>query len=421
MKDKIKLFLQMILRAVSRNLVWKIFSLVVAVLMWSYIISSDPTITRDKTLTNVEITTSGLSVLQSRDLALLTDPTTELQDVRVHVQVPQASYSRVSTDTVRVELDLSQIRQTGRQEVELHGISNYGEVVQIIPSRVEVVIETLDQRNVPVNVELVGNVDEYKYWYDVSRINPESISVSGPSSVVRKIASARIRLDVSGATRSYNWTAATELLDAYGNVITQTLSKSSASVSALVSIYPVKQLPVITDVSTATVGSLLDGYAISRIEVQPEIITVAADEELLEQLDFLTFTPVNINGRSRSFSATASITKLTNIAHLSSKEVTVTVYIEELNNTQLFRSVPLDIKGKTGGQQIRLGQEKIEVKVTGPHSVFDSLMRSDIIASVDVTGLAPGTYSLPITASVDNYPELILEPEPKTVNVTIYE
>jgi len=421
MKEKIKRFLQMILHAVSRNLGWKIFSLIIAILMWSYIISSDPTITRDKTLTNVEITTSGLSVLQSRDLALLTDPTRELQDVRVHVQVPQAYYSRVSPDTVRVELDLSQIRQTGRQEVELHGVSNYGEVVLISPSRVEVVIEKLDQRNVPVNVELTGNVDELNYWYGVSRINPESISVSGPSSVVRKIASARVQLDVSGTTRSYTWTAAPELLDKQGNVITQTLSKSSSSVSALVSIYPIKQLPVVADISTATVGTLLDGYSISHIEVQPERITVAADEELLEQLDFLTFTPVNVTGRSRSFSATMPVTKLTDIAHLSSEQVTVTVYIEELDNTQLFRSVPLDVTGKTGGQQIKLGQSSIEVKVTGPHSVFDSLMRSDILARVDVTGLAPGTYSLPITVSTDNYPDLILEPEPKTVNVTIYE
>jgi len=421
MKEKIKRFFEVLLHAVSRNLGWKVFSLVVAVLMWSYIIGGDPSITRDKTLTNVSITTSGLSVLQSRDLALLTDPTTELQEVRVRVQVPQSHYSRVSPETVRVELDLSQIRQTGRQEVELHGVSNYGEVVQITPSRVEVVIETLDQRNVPVNVELVGNVDEYHYWYSVSRINPSSISVSGPSSVVQKIASARIQLDVSGATHSYNWTAVPELLDIYGNVITQSLSRSSASVSANVAIYPVKALEVLTDVDAATVGSLLEGYSITHIEVQPERIMVAAEEELLDQLEFLTFTPINITGRSRSFSVTLPVTKLANVAHLSSDEVTVTVYIEELDSSQLFRSVPVGIIGRQSGQTINLSQSSIDVKVTGPYSVFSSLMRGDILARVNVTGLAPGTYTLPITVSVDNQSDLTFELEPRSVTVTILE
>jgi len=417
MKDKIKPVLRALLHAVSQNLGWKIFSLVAAVLLWSYIVTSDPTITRDKTISGVEITSSGLSVLQSRDLALLTDPAE--QQVLVRVAAPRANYSRVTADSVRVELDLSQIRQTGRQEVELKGYSSYGEIVQITPSRMEVVVETLDARNVPVNVNLVGAADASKYWYDVNRINPSTITVSGPSSIVQNISAATVDVDVTGATADYTWTVAPELLDMNGEALSTMLSKSSSSVSVGVSIYPVKRLPVDTTIATATSGELMDGYSITRVEVQPEIVSVAAEQELLDQLEKLTFKPVTVYGRTQSFSTTASLTAINNIEHLSAEQVTVTVYIEENIESRTFRSVPLGVLGKSADSTVRLAEDKLNVTVSAPHTVFDKLMRGDIIARVDVTGLKPGTYELPVSIKVDNYPDLTFELESPTVSVTI--
>ena len=48
-------------------------------------------------------------------------------------------------------------------------------------------------------------------------------------------------------------------------------------------------------------------------------------------------------------------------------------------------------------------------------------MRGDIIARVDVTGLQPGTYELPVTITVDNYTDLTFELESPTVTVIISE
>jgi len=419
MKEKTKAVLRALLHAFSQNLGWKLFSLAAAILLWSYIVTSDPTITRDKSISDVAVTVSGQTVLQSRDLALLTDPSEQL--VRVRVAAPRANYSRVTSDTVRVELDLSQIRQTGKQEVELTGYSSYGEIVQITPSRMEVIVETLDARNVPVNVELTGEKDDSKYWYSITRTNPSIITVSGPSSIVQSISAATVNVDVSGAEDDYTWTVAPELLDANGEIITRALSKSSSSVSVGVAIYPVKQLAVDTDIDTTTIGELPDGYSVSHVEVQPEMVSVAAEQELLDQLETVTFKPVTITGRTQSFSATVSLIKLNNIQHMSSEQVTVTIYVEENIESRTFKSVPLGVLGKGIDQTVRLSEDKLNVKVTGLHTVFDKLMRGDIIARVDVTGLKPGTYELPVSISVDNYTDLTFELESPTVTVTISE
>ncbi|MBO4884901.1 MAG: hypothetical protein J5602_06280, partial [Clostridia bacterium] len=114
----IKSALSRLWRITSNNLGWKIVSVAAALLLWSYIISADSTITQNKMLANVDVTTSGLTVLQSRDLALLTDPT-EFDDIHVRVETSQSNYSRVTNDNVHVELDLSQVTKAGVQQIEL--------------------------------------------------------------------------------------------------------------------------------------------------------------------------------------------------------------------------------------------------------------------------------------------------------------
>lgn len=421
MKERIKSIFRAILRALSQNLGWKLFSLAAAILIWSYIVSNDPTITRDKTLSisGSEITTSGLSVLQSRELALLTDPTSLVQDIRVRVKVPQSSYSRVSNDSVRVELDLSQIRQTGRQEVELTGVSNYGEVVQITPSRLEVVVETLDQRNVPVNTELTGYVRESNYWYNVEKINPSVISISGPSSVVRQITSARVSLDVTGITDDYSWTVAPELLDSSGTPVTQSISKSASSVTVSASIVPLKQLPVAADLQTCLNGSPAEGMKVTRIEVQPEVVSVAAEKELLSQLDSISFVPINVNGRKQSFTVTTYLNKLVDIRYISSEQVTVTVYIEEETASRTFDNLPIALNGKSPIRSAELSQDSVSVTVSGPKNSIDALTASDITVSVNLMNSSAGVFSLPLSVSIEKYPDLDIEPATSAVTVTV--
>lgn len=264
-------------------------------------------------------------------------------------------------------------------------------------------------------------MDTENYWYNIGKANPSQLTVSGPSSIVQTLSSALVQLDVTGITGDYNWTVSPSLLNSEGEVLSQNLSRSSSSVTVGVSIYPTKELEVVHAIDTCTTGTLPDGYKISRIEVQPEIVTAAAESELLDQLETLTFSPVNVSGRKQSFSLTTQLTKLKGIQYLSSEQVTVTVYIDEQTASQTFHSVPLSAVGLADGQKASLSQKNVSVKVTGPYSVIESMSRGDIIARVDVSGLSVGTHTLSPAFSVDNYPDLIFESDPAEISVDIRE
>ena len=405
-------------RIVSHNLMWKILSVVIAILMWSYIVSADSSITRTKVLSSVDVSLSGQSVLQSRLLAVVMDEDEALASVRVKVKVPQANYARVTADSVSVELDLSRVRQTGRQEVELVGTTAYGEVVQITPSTLEVDIEPMDTRVVPVNVEL-QNQDEDKYYYVVSQSNPSQLTISGASSVVQRIAQAQALVNVEGMTTGRNVSVKYALLDEEGSEVTQLVSKPTSSVMVGLSIDPIARLSVDASIETATTGTLPDGYRITRVEVQPETITVAGDPSLLGELDVLTFEQVNVTGRTQSFSTVATVNALDAMKYVSTRQVTVTVYIEEESQVARFENVELSISGLREGCAAELSDETVRVKATDAYSEMGQLTESHLLADVDLTGLTPGEYDLPVQVTADNYPSVTFEVEPQTVHVAI--
>ena len=404
--------------AISHNLAWKILSIILAIMLWSYIVSSDSSITQVKTLANVDVTTTGLTVLQSRDLALLTD-VSQFDDIHVRVEASQASYSRLTNDTVHVEVDLSQVTSAGVQEIELIGVTTYGKVIQIIPSSVQVVIESLSSRYVPVNVELTGDVSS-EYWYNISRVNPTQVTVSGPSSIVRTINSARAAIDVTEMVSSQTRSIPLTMLGDQGAEISATLARPSITEAMInIEVYPCEQLSVDASVNTATSGTLPDGFQITGIDVQPEVVTVAAEQSLLDELDALSFVPIDVSERTNSFSTVAALNTLKDIKYISSEQVTVTVYIEEIETTVTAPELPLRVHGSGSGQVVTTSQEEITARITGLYTVVTGLSTGSIQAYVDVTGLEDGEYELPVTVVCDGHPELTIESDPATVMVTV--
>ena len=76
MKDKFRSLLKSLWGVLSRNVALKLLSILFAIMVWSYVISTNPSITRTKTIDGITGYVTGQATLEVYDLALLTDPTT---------------------------------------------------------------------------------------------------------------------------------------------------------------------------------------------------------------------------------------------------------------------------------------------------------------------------------------------------------
>lgn len=395
----------------TRNVGLKIISILLAVFLWSTVTAANPNITRDKTLYSLPVYVTGQSLLSSRNLAIVYNDEDD-QPVTAKVNVPQSSFSLVNSSNVRIEMDLTGIKTTGTQRVKLAGSSVYGDVVQIWPEYIDVDVEALDSRYVPINVSLT-NVNSQDFWYS-TRMNPAQVTVSGPTSIVQNVSSAEISVDVSDMTSSQTRAEKFVLKDSRGNEITADLTKSTSSVMVYLDIYPAKTVSIPSDITDVVSGNVAPGYEISSVTVSPETVLIAGEQSLLDGISSIGFPKIDVSGRSVSFSRTVSLNTAGGLKYISSNQANVTVTINEIETTRKFDGIPVVFLGGEGDHEA-----EISVVVSGKYTMIEPLTEADIIATVDLTGLTEGEYDLPVIVNIHNSNDITCTASPSVVTVNI--
>lgn len=405
----------------TTRLGFKLLSIALAVLLWVIVVYNDESITRSRTLNGLSALLNGQNSLSSNSLALTENPLTELSgNITVELDVPQAQYSLVNENNVRVWLDLSSIRTAGTQLVPLNVTCTYGTVKNVFPSTVQVDVEALDSRSVPLNATLSGR--DQSYWYNIRSLNPSTITVSGASSIVQNIAQGRLEVDVTNMSeataRAYPFT----LYDYSGNEVSQDLlSRTSSSVTASIEVFPTKELTVSCDLEDIIQGRVADGYEVKSISVSPPTITVAADQSLLDSLTEIAIEPIEVESVDRSFTVRRSISKLSDIRFFSTEQVYVTVEIAESVDSVALSNVPVVLLNTPDHLEVTDTPDTINVRITGAVSEISDLTVDMLQATVDLSQAAAGVNSYPVQISVPGRPNLTFEITPSTLPVSLAE
>ena len=387
----------------TRRLWLKLLSLLLALVLWTYIISSTPSLTRTKLIENVSVTPSGANTLSAYTLAVSTDIFTSYQNsVDVSVTVPQSQYPLLAARNIRVTPDFTGISSPGTYDVPLVATTTYGTVSKITPSTISVTIENLDSRVLSIEPEFVGE-DINKYWYGetAATLNPQQITVSGPASLVSQVKSVKALVDTSGRGTIIRKSAVTQLLDADENVLPTTLlTRSSNTCYVVLEVYLKKALSVSVDTAQFR---LKEGYQIDSVSFQPSQITVAGSAELLDALDYLPLDVPDFGEISSSFNATLSFSELDEFRYVSAKSVYVNVSVSEKTVSHQYAAVPvsIDVSGLDDGLYVSDAPEQADIALTGLYSQISSLEPSSLSLRAVIAADEPGEYRVPMQVLVN--------------------
>ena len=315
-----------------RNKGTKLLALLLSITLWYVVLTNDTNLTRDRTLTNLYVTVTNQSTLDNRKLAITDDLAQLLPQVRLTVDVNQADYYRVTSNNVRVELDLSRIHETGEQTLPLTASSVYGTIDSIYPDSVTLNVDEQDTRDVPVLVELSGQSDAV--WYTSPVSTPPFITLTGPKSQLEQISAARavMELSASNSTGALTRAVAYTLINSEQEAVAfSTVKRSSSSIIASVTAYPTRLVPVDTEISRVLTGSVAPGYKVDRVEASPSEILLAASERYLDGVTSLKPVSVNVSGLSETTTLQTRIINLSDMKELATNEVLLTVYISPVD------------------------------------------------------------------------------------------
>ena len=282
----------------------------------------------------------GSEALKSNSLIVVSDLNEMLNDVSITAAVPQKQYERAEASAYNVRLDLSKIKGTGEQEVKLQSTNSttFGKVTSTNPSSIKVQVEDYSVRQrIPVSVAPLEDIPDG--WYvSTPSVDPALIAVSGPRSIVKDVTRAKAYIrkeDIEWQEGQIVTSSEIQLFNRNQEIVQSPLiSMTSSSLTIDSVLIELNILPMTTFSTTEliqTTGSVADGYYIKNIRISPETVSVAARQEVLEQMTDLSLerNTINVKNLKETTPFQLKVQKPSEDAILSNDTITVTVEIEE--------------------------------------------------------------------------------------------
>ncbi|MEZ4509206.1 MAG: CdaR family protein, partial [Eubacteriales bacterium] len=191
------------------------------------------------------------------------------------------------------------------------------------------------------------------------------------------------------------------LYDKNNNVVSTEIVIGTLPTSTVrLPIYPIKSVPI--DVENSLVGSdnLAANHEIIKSVATPATVRLVGDQATLDKIDMIELEPIDINGLDVTMTVSGTLIVPDGVRLLDSSTVAILLEVREMVISQTFEQLEIQVHGLQRNGKVSLSIPAADLTVEGRYSLVSILSRSEVQLFVDVTGLTPGVYKLPISVLV---------------------
>lgn len=367
-------------------------ALLIAFGLWVYVITVDnPEF--EKTYYDIPVYFQNETALTNRGLMITSDSAPK---ITLRLKGNRSHLNNLNESNINIIADLSRIYDTGTQSLD-YSISYPGNVPE---SAVTVMDKSLEyitlnvERRLEKQLEVVpiydGTVPE-GYLADKSNavLNHETITVTGPASVVNQLDHARIYVDIEGLSTTLDAEFVYTLCDKDGEPVqvpnVNLLVAQPAMVNLVLPIQQIKELVLALDV---TYGGGVTAEN-CNITIDPATILVSGSAESLAELgDVLIIGTVDLSKQNVEPEQTFDIILppgVTNHTMVGVENVaTVTINFPDLK-TATFTVTNIVPTNVPDGLEFELVTKQFSVTLRGPKALIEAIDPSTITATLDVS------------------------------------
>lgn len=403
-------------RWVANNYRTFLWAFALAVAVWiSAVTSADPDETR--TLPSpvpVQIVGQASNLVLNSDIP---------KEVSVTLRAPRSVWSLIEDDPslVRAILDLSSM-SSGEHVVELQIQIDPRpiQIVSVTPRTITFMLEPLTTKSFDVDLSLSGEA-AVGYQVGEATLEPVEVVVAGAQSQVQKVTRARIALDLNGIRENFDQTLEVEILDEQGEIV-EGVTISPATIRVTL---PVSQQGGYRDVAVKVtiVGRVASGYRLTDLSVFPPVVTVySTDPDLVSNLPGVVETqPLDLQNAQDDINTRLSLNLPPGVSIIGEQTVLVQAGVSPIEGSVTMAGEIIEIVGLENGLSAQVSPISVDVILSGPLPLLDTLTRQSVRATVDLTGLSVGTYQ--VTPKVEILVSNIVVESilPNTIEVVITE
>jgi len=404
----------MMFRWISENYRTFLWALALSISVWvAAVTSADPNETRAlPSPVPIQIIGQDPSLVIDSDIP---------KEVEITLRAPRSVWDLIDTDPqiVQAILDLSGLSSGEHsKDLQLQVNARPVQIKSVVPSTVTFMLEPLGTQTYNIDLSVSGET-AIGYEAGEASIEPEEVVVAGTQSLVEKVARARVLVNLSGSREDFDQTIPVEVLDKNGQKVDGvTVSPSSVRVTL-----PISQQGGYRDVAVKVmpVGRVASGYHLTDISVYPPVVTVfAADPELVNALPGVVETqPLDLQNAKEDISTRVALNLPEGISIVGDQTVLIQAGVSPIESSVTLAGEKVEIINLGAGLSAQVSPATVDVIVSGPLPLLDTLTRQDVRVTVDLSGLGAGTHQVIANVEVliaDVVVESIL---PNTIEVVI--
>jgi YbbR domain-containing protein len=341
--------------------------------------------------------------------------------VEITLRAPRSVWDELTArpDSVRAILDLSGL-QPGKHSLNLQiqVDARPVRIVKVSPTSITLTLEPLVTQSFPLNID-VGGSPAVGYQAGVPTADVENVTISGAQSLVSRVKRVSVSVNLNGAREGISSSVSIVAYDEANQVVKGIgMHPETAHISLSVS-----QESGFRDMAVKVIvkGQVANGYRLVNISVSPPVVTVySSDPALVNSLPGAVETqPLDLRNIKDNINTKLGLNLPEGVSVIGDPNVSIEADISAIESSLTLTGEQVEVNGLPPDLSVQVSPAAVDVIISGPLPLLNTLSHQDVRIFVDVTGLGEGAHQLTPTVQIlvsNLQVESIL---PGTVEVTL--
>ncbi|HYF84301.1 MAG TPA: CdaR family protein [Clostridia bacterium] len=273
-------------RFLNKDITIRIFSVMLALLLWFYVITEqNPEITKDIT---IPVRLINTVFLEKSNMMLANDPNSFKLTLRLKGKNNELDKLNETTVDAVADLEGHRLKGDNFVKININGIPEDVNILMKSADSLKVVLEPKVSVQKSVHVNIMGN-PSHGLAAMTPMIAPNDVVITGAESQINKINTVRVDVDIASVNAEVKKILPVRALDENGKDI-QNITIEPGNIEVSIPIENTKRVGLQMDLS----GQPAAGYVISNMSVSPAEILVTGKQQILEGINSIKTEKIDI-------------------------------------------------------------------------------------------------------------------------------